>query len=223
MALCIFTMGPTSASSGRGRTQTHKVQACAHTHTQRQRLAELDLQPATITCDWEPLKLVTNSILGLLIRHAWALGFLYVVIKGRVYGRPQALGWMIILTSSEPKATHGWGAMGCRRGHSHKISLWYTEGEDDAASGSDFCWVLLPLQLTPRKPHGWLTQREKMAITKLGTHTIWSLFMVWNAGILIPKPLSVIYKDKDKLYCPLWDICLRRQCHSKCSHNYIKT
>lgn len=132
MTLCIFTRGPTSTSFGRTHkhvgTNTHK-HARTYTHTHRQRLAKLDLQPGTITCDWEPLKLVTNSILGQLIRHAWALGFLYVVIKGRVYGRPQALGWMIILTSTEPKTTHGWETMG----HSHKISLWYA-GEDEVIS-----------------------------------------------------------------------------------------
>ena len=132
---------------GRGHTHTH-THTHTRTHMHRQRLAELDLQPGTVTCDWEPLKLVTNSILGQLIRHAWALGFLYVVIKGRVYGRPQALGWMIVLTSSEPKATHGWGGMGRRQGCSLKISLWYTEEDDCAASGSDFLQFLLLLCLT---------------------------------------------------------------------------
>lgn len=129
---------------GEGRHRHIHKRTHAHTHTHahrhRQRLAKLDLQPGTITCDWEPLKLVTNSILGQLIRHAWALGFLYVAIKGRLYERPQALVWMIILTSNEPKATHGWGAMGCRQGYSHKMSLWYTEGDDCAAWGSGFFW-----------------------------------------------------------------------------------
>lgn len=103
------------------RERTH-TSAQTHTCTLCQRLAELDLQPGTITCDLAPLKLVTNSILGQLIRHAWALGFLYVVIKERVYGHPQALGWMIVLTSSEPEATHSWGGMrGVGRGTPTKL------------------------------------------------------------------------------------------------------
>lgn len=142
-----------------------------HTRMHSQRLAELDLQPGTITCDWAPLKLVTNSILGQLIRHAWALGFLYVVIKGRVYVRPQALGWMIVLTSSEPKATHGWGGMGRRQGYSHEISLWYTEGDDCTASGSDFFLVLLQLCLTS-KNHMSEAQREDSNYRIRDTHCI---------------------------------------------------
>lgn len=158
--LCIFTTGPTCASWGSGETH---AQTCTHMRRQR-----LDLQPETITCDWEPLKLVTNSILGQLIRHAWALGFLYVVIKGRVYGRPQASGWMIALTSSEPKATHGWGGMGCRQGYSHKISLWYTEEEPCAASGSDFFWFY-GCSVKPQETT-WRIKRNDGC--ERGTHTV---------------------------------------------------
>lgn len=107
-SLCIFTMALTCAS----REREHARGRQTHTCMQRQMLAARDLQPGTITCDLATLELVTNSILGQLIRHAWALGFLYVVIKARVYGHPRALGWIIVLTSSEPKATHSWGEMG---------------------------------------------------------------------------------------------------------------
>lgn len=135
----------------------------AYTHTHSQRLAKLDLQPATITCDWEPLKLVTNSILGLLIRHAWALGFLYVVIKGRVYGRPRALGWMIILTSSEPKATRCWGSGGAAGGGAPTQWLFDTERR---CIGKWFLLVCSALSLTlgettranSHKGRGWQLQ-----------------------------------------------------------------
>lgn len=125
--LCIFTTGPTSASWRGERAHTR-----AHTHTHTcavKALAELDLQPGPITCDLAPLKLVTNSILGQLIRHAWALGFLYVVIKGRVYGRPRALGVNDRPDLQWTKSHTRLGRDGmCRQGYSHKNSLWYTEG-----------------------------------------------------------------------------------------------
>lgn len=122
-----------------------------HAHVRRQRLAVLDLQPRTITCDLAPLKLVTNSILGQLIRHAWALGFFYVVIKARVYGRPQALGWMIVLTSSEPKATHSWGGMRCVQAAElpQKQPLIHRGGWL-RCTGKWFLLLLLFLCLTPR-------------------------------------------------------------------------
>lgn len=146
--LCIFTTEPTCVS---WETRSTQVGKNTHTHVRRQRLAVLDLQPRTITCDLAPLKLVTNSILEQLIRHAWALGFFYVVIKARVYGRPQALGWMIVLTSSEPKATHSWGGMRCVQAAElpQKQPLIHRGGWLRCI-GKWFLLLLLVLCLTPR-------------------------------------------------------------------------
>lgn len=202
MALCIFTTGPTGASFGRGQTQTHAPQVHTNTRTctraYSQRLAKLDLRPATITCDWEPLKLVTNSILGLLIRHAWALGFLYVVIKGRVYGRPRALGWMIILTSSEPKATRCRGSGGTAGGGAPTEWVFDTER---SCIGKWFLLVCSALSLTLGKNHtGRRAQRETVAITKLRTHTVVVfIFRVkcWQTEAKPTQPSSVICRQRD--------------------------
>lgn len=198
--------------------RTHHRSAHTHIHTHSQRLAKLDLQPATITCDWEPLKLVTNSILGLLIRHAWALGFLYVVIKGRVYGRPRALGWMIILTSSEPKATRCRGSGGTAGGGAPSKWVFDTERR---CIGKWFLLVCSALSLTLGKNHtGRYAQRERVAITKLRKHTVvLFIFRVkcWQTEAKPTQPSSIICKERDKLYYPLRGGWQRLECHSKCN------
>lgn len=143
-SLWIFTMSIISASWEWEHTQRKQIHTCKLCHM----LAVQDLQPRTITCDLATLELVTNSILGQLIRHAWALGFLYVVIKARVYGCPQALERIIILTSSEPKATHSWGGMGCAGWGTPIKTLLYTQKENWARSGMYLSWFYCNLVFT---------------------------------------------------------------------------